>query len=116
MTTSESVSALRQCASIVQARYRERVKNVFLVDARGLYDKELKADAEVVVVLANGDWRELEESLVLADLAYDALLEIGLYIRVTPVSEPSWQTPELAEEPWFLQDMKSRPEPIMVAA
>ena len=116
MTEQDARTALRRLAVDVRTHYGERLKGIYLVDARNLYDDEDAADIETVIVLADGEWRSLDERMALVDLTYDILLDTELYIRALPVSLSVWLDPAAADDPSWIGALKERAEPIMEAA
>ena len=99
MTEQDARTALRRLAADVRKHYGERLRGVYLVDAKDLYDDEDAADLETVIVLADGEWRSMDERMALVDMTYDILLDTELYIRALPVSLSDWMDPAAARRP-----------------
>lgn len=116
MSEQDSRAALRRLAMDVRKHYGERLRGIYLVDAKDLYDDEDAADIETVIVLADGEWRSLDERMALVDMAYDILLDTERYIRALPVSLSDWLDPVAADDPNWILALKERAEPIMEAA
>ena len=116
MTEQDARTALRRLAADVRKHYGERLRGVYLVDAKDLYDDEDAADLETVIVLADGEWRSMDERMALVDMTYDILLDTELYIRALPVSLSDWLDPAAADDPSWILALKEKAEPIMEAA
>lgn len=116
MTEQDARTALRRLAGEVRKYYGERLRGIYLVDAQDLYDHEDAADIETVIVLADGEWRSLDERMALVDLTYDILLDTEFYIRALPVSLSDWLDPVGADDASWILALKKRAEPIMEAA
>lgn len=95
-TDAEVAGALAEYASLVAARYGERLHGLYLFGSRARGDHRPMSDADVAVVLADGDWVEWKERRALAGLAYELILDIGVVIQPWPVPISKWaaKTPD----------------------
>jgi antitoxin ChpS len=117
MTKRKIKSALRKLAAASQRHYGARFQGIhFIAPDSEMENEETEPDAEVVVVLADGDWQFMTEKLQLAGLAFDILLETEVYIRAWPMAISSWRDPKSHRDPAFVQDLKRRAEPVLEAA
>jgi uncharacterized protein len=98
--------AVQEFARAIERTYGERVKGIYLFGSRARGDHELESDADVAIVLANGDWRRWEETMRIADLEYDTIVATGAEPQGWPVSEREWLHPELHPNPSLVRAMR----------
>ena len=108
--------ALDSFISAVRAHYGERLEEIVLFGSRARGDQRPDSDADVAVILKDGDWRFWAEKLTLADLTYDQLMEFGLRIQPWPISASAWMTPAKHHNPHLVEAMKQDGHPLLVAA
>jgi predicted nucleotidyltransferase len=89
-TRSENEAALAQFAANVRRHYGNRLHGLYLFGSRARGDHRPDSDADVAVILQDGDWVEWQERRVLNQLAYDPSLESGLEIQPWPFSAQQW--------------------------
>jgi predicted nucleotidyltransferase len=89
-TEAEVAKALATFAQKARAHYGARLRGLYLFGSRARGDHRPDSDADVVVVLAHGDWAEWVERRRLNRLAYDAGFNCGLDIQPWPVSFAEW--------------------------
>jgi uncharacterized protein len=83
--------ALQAFAAAVRSHYGDRLRGLYLFGSRARGDHMPDSDADVAVVLADGEWVEWQERYILHKLAYDPGLESGLVIQPWPFSEAQWR-------------------------
>jgi hypothetical protein len=70
-------------------KYGARLHGLFAFDYLGNddggEDDEVSIDIDVAVVLADDDWRFLDEKKRLVEITFKILLDTGLYIRAWPL-------------------------------
>jgi hypothetical protein len=116
VTKRDLRAVLRALAADVRSHYGDRLRGIYLVDTRGLYNENEQADGEVVVVLADGNWRPIDERKALVRLTYNIHLGSEVYIRASPVPLAAWRDPSTSPDPASIQAIKDRAEPIMEVA
>lgn len=89
-TDVEASNALAEFARLVGAHYGERLEGLYLFGSRARGDHRAMSDADVAVVLADGDWIDWEERSELNRLGYGLSLESGLLIQPWPVAASVW--------------------------
>jgi predicted nucleotidyltransferase len=94
---------LAEFAAAVRAHYGERLKGIYLFGSRARGDHHPESDADIAVVLADGDWIGWKERRALTRLAYDLSLETGLEIQPWPFDDATWAD-------------AAAPKPLVVAA
>jgi uncharacterized protein len=82
--------ALSRFAAEVRRHYGDRVKGIYLFGSRARGDHAPESDADVAVVLENGDWIEWIERRALNAIAYETRLDSGLAIQPWPFSADEW--------------------------
>ncbi|GJD61182.1 nucleotidyltransferase domain-containing protein [Methylobacterium frigidaeris] len=83
-TDAETAAALVRFAADARRHDGPRLLDLTLFGSRARGDAGPESDADVVVILADGAWRIIDEARTLADLSYDRLIEDGLDIQSRP--------------------------------
>jgi predicted nucleotidyltransferase len=110
---------LNRSASIPDAQtilairgFLARVSNEFPLSAAILFgsrargDFRAESDADLAVLLRGPRGAFLDTKLMLADIAYDVLLETGIRIQPLPVWEEEWQHPDSYSNPRLLRNIE----------
>ncbi len=92
MTPAER-KALDAFVVAVRQHYGARVVDILIFGSRARGDARPDSDADVAVILEDGDWHFWGEKMRLAGLAYDILLEHDLYIQPWPIPRSAWDSP-----------------------
>jgi len=95
--------ALQRFMARVSQHYRTRGAILYGSRARG--DHHPDSDADLLVLLEGEHQRFVPTKLALTDLAYDVLLETGLYISPLPVWTDEWEHPEDWTNPDLLRNI-----------
>jgi len=84
--------ALQRFAMDVRDHYGPVLAGLYLYGsrARGAHQPDSDADVAVVLTSAFDYWREVG---ILSDLAYDCLVERGVYIDAKPLALSAWNDP-----------------------
>ena len=93
-TEDEVSGALRRVAAEVRRRYGDRLSGIYLFGSRARGDHRPDSDADVAVVLADGDRRYWGEKMNLVDLIVGLGLDLYLYVQPWPFSDGEWNDPE----------------------
>jgi len=107
--------ALEDYVAAVRHHYGPRLVDILIFGSRARGDARPDSDADLVVILKDGDWRFWGEKMRLSDLAYDALLEAGLWIQAWPVSLSAWQEEDLRKVPFFVVGARPDARPVSEA-
>lgn len=111
--TAEQVQAgLDAYVGAVRAHYGSRLKDIILFGTRPRADASPESDADLAIILQDGDWVLWRERTVLADLTYEPLVEFGLSIRAWPVSQAAWIEPARHRDPGFVHLVKEYARPL----
>ncbi len=97
-TTEE---ALQRFMARVSQHYRTTGAILYGSRARG--DHYPDSDADLLVLLEGDHERFVPTKLAMTDLAYDVLLETGLYISPLPIWTDEWEHPEAWSNPELLR-------------
>jgi predicted nucleotidyltransferase len=104
--------ALGVFSADVRRHYGGRHKGLYLFGSRARGDHSPDSDADVAVLLEDSEWKTWSERHVLSDLAYDRLLEDGVYIQGWPVRLSVWENPEFHNNPSLVRAMKRDAKPL----
>ena len=92
-TAAEVDEILSRFSRDVAKHYGASLAGVYLFGSRARGDFEPESDADVAVVL-RGDHRDFwREQRVVSDIAYDYLLDTGLFIQPIPFGDADWSRP-----------------------
>ena len=104
--------ALADFAAAVRRHYGDRLRGIYLFGSRARGDHTPESDADVAVVLADGDWNYWTEKMQLADLSYDPLVETGTAIQGWPVRLNEWNQPDVHRNPSLIRAMLDDAKPL----
>lgn len=90
---------------LTQAGARFPIKRAILFGSRARGHFRPDSDADLALLLTGARGAFLDTKLVLADIAYDVLLETGIRIQPLPVWEEEWEHPETYSNPRLLQNI-----------
>ena len=88
---TEVEQALARFAAAVGRHYGDRLKGLYLFGSRARGDHQADSDADVAVVLTDGEWVPWQERWTLNRLAYEARLFSGVAIQPWPFSAARWR-------------------------
>jgi predicted nucleotidyltransferase len=111
-TDEEVVLALRRFAADLAAHYGERLAGLFLFGSRARGDNEPDSDADVVVLLEDGDWRFFREKMDIAGIATDTIVDTGVHVQGWPVSRSQWDDPRKHTNPALIRNMRRDAKPL----
>jgi len=116
MTTSATTlepavtSAVREFARRLAGRYP--VQRVILFGSRARGTQRTDSDADVAVLLRGVRGRFVDTKLEMVDIAYDVLLDTGIYIQPLPIWENEWEHPQTHSNPRLLQNIEREGIPL----
>ncbi|MFL4987304.1 MAG: nucleotidyltransferase family protein [Microvirga sp.] len=93
-TDEEVGSALRSFAAELRREYGDRLRGLYLFGSRARGDHKPDSDADVAIVLRDGDWRFWDEKMKLVDMAFGIGVDHRLYLQPWPFTESEWEDPE----------------------
>jgi predicted nucleotidyltransferase len=103
-TMGEAIEAF---ARAVRQAYGDRVRGIYLFGSRARGDHTRDSDADIAVVLRDGDWDDWKEKSRLTDIGYDALISTGADIQAFPVRAAEWSDPVLHRNPSLVRAMRA---------
>jgi len=98
--------ALEQFVSVVREKYGRRLHSVVLFGSRARGEMRPDSDADVAIVIDDGDWKFWREKRELADLTFEALIRWGLTISPWPLSSTQWSNPDTHSNPKFVRAVR----------
>ena len=98
--------AIARFASEVHRYYGERLRGLFLFGSRARGDHTTESDADIAVVLQDGDWNFWDEKMRLVDFGFEPMLDEGVYIQPWPVALSEWEAPDKHRNPRLIRAMR----------
>jgi uncharacterized protein len=105
-TEAEVERALARFLEAAQRHYGDRLKGLYLFGSRARGDFRPDSDADVAVVLEDGDWTPWVERWALHRLAYEPSLNSGLFIQPWVFSASQWDDNNAQEPANLLRSVK----------
>ena len=102
--------AVREFARRIAGHYP--VQQVILFGSRARGTQQPDSDADVAVLLRGIRGHFVETKLEMVDIAYDVLLDTGIYIQPLPIWENEWKHPETHSNPRLLQNIEREGIPL----
>lgn len=107
---SDAVRAAREFVRRVSSRYDVKTVLLFGSRARGTHRPE--SDVDLAVVLRGSRAKLTDVSLEMSDIAFELLLETGVYIAPFPVRDEEWAHPETHSNPRLLENIRTEGRPL----
>lgn len=95
--------AIKDYARAVREAYGARVKGIYLFGSRARGDHRPESDADIAVVLIDGDWDTWHEKMQLADLSYDFLIATGAEVQGWPIRDSACADPSTCTNPALIR-------------
>jgi uncharacterized protein len=105
-TDAEVAEALQRFAERARLNYGARLKGLYLFGSRARGDHHQESDADVAIILEDGDWRFWDEKMHLVDLGHDMFVDFGLYIQPWPFAASAWASPAGAPNQRLIESAK----------
>jgi predicted nucleotidyltransferase len=102
--SAETEQVVRAFARKVEARYD--VIEIILFGSRARKTHREDSDVDVAVLLRGGPGKFVATKLVMADLAYEVLLDTGIRIQPLPIWENEWEHPDTYSSPRLLRNIE----------
>lgn len=96
--------AVRTFLKKVSSEFPVRAAVLFGSHARGTGRPE--SDVDIAIVLRGLPGRRVDQALMMADIAFDVLLETGVLIEAIPLWEDEWDHPETFNNPALVENIR----------
>jgi len=116
MMSPEVHRALADYADVVRRHYGARLVDILIFGSRARGDARPDSDADIAVILEDGDWHFWTEKMALAGLAYDVLLEHDLYVQPWPFPRTAWNSPATHPKRRLIEDIRKDARPLTQSA
>lgn len=93
-------------AFVARLNVRHNLVGAFLFGSRARGDARSNSDTDIAVLLHGQTGRRLEETLCLADIAFEVMLETGVLIEAIPFWEDEWEHPETFSNPALIANIR----------
>jgi predicted nucleotidyltransferase len=97
---------------VARASTRRPVKAAILFGSRARGTHRSDSDVDIAVLLRGPRGKVIDTSLDLADIAFDVLLDTGIYIQPIPIWESEWEHPETHPNPRLLENIRREGLPL----
>ena len=112
----EERKALDDFVAAVRQHYGPRLVDILVFGSRARRDHHPDSDADIAVILKDGDWEFWDEQMNLAGLAYDILLDHGLFIQPWPIGLTAWEAPASSPKQRFIETIRRDARSLLEAA
>lgn len=109
---AEVKAALGRFARLVREAYGERLEGLYLFGSRARGDHRPDSDADVAVVLKDGDWAFWDEKMRLTDLSSDIRIDDGVQVQAWPFQHADWRRPERSSRYRLIEAAKRDGQPL----
>jgi predicted nucleotidyltransferase len=82
------------------------LQQAILFGSRARGDFEPESDADLALILSGEKGKRVPTLFILADIAFDVLLETGIYIQPVPIWKQEWEHPEAYSNPALLANIE----------
>lgn len=94
----------RSFLAVVKRQYDVAGAYVFGSQARG--DATPESDTDVAILLHGQAGRRMNEAMIMADIAYELMLETGIRVQALPLWESEWENPETFNNPALIENIR----------
>src|SRR3546814_698539 len=94
----------RSFLAVVKRQYD--VADAFVFGSRARGDATPESDTDVAVLLRGPPGRRMNEAMIMADIAYELMLETGIRIEALPLWESEWEHPETFNNPALIENIR----------
>jgi predicted nucleotidyltransferase len=108
--------ALDSYVAAVRKHYGKHLVDILLFGSRARGDAGPNSDVDLAVILEDGEWQFWREKWFLSGLAYDAMVEPGLWIEAWPLSRSKWNERDPLKIPLFVASARRDAKPVSEAA
>jgi len=91
--TEAAFAALRFFADAVTVSHGHRLVGLVVFGSRARGDATAESDLDIAVVLSDERIDRLREKMILAGIAYDAIVETGIHVQPWPFGAAEWRNP-----------------------
>jgi predicted nucleotidyltransferase len=112
--TPDERRALDDYVAVVRRHYGARLQDIVLFGSRARGEGTEESDFDIAIILSDGDWRKFDELMLLSDLAFDTMLEHGVYIQATPIVRSDWLQPERHSNPLLIKNIQRDSQSLLV--
>lgn len=106
----ETLRAAREFVRQVSVRYSVRAAILFGSHARGT--QRADSDVDIAILLRGPRGPLMDVSLEMAGIAFDVLLETGIYVQPLPIWEDEWEDPRTYSNPRLLENIRREGLPL----
>ena len=96
--------AARQFVRRLSAQYE--LTGAYLFGSRARGDAQPGSDTDIAILLRGHSGRRFDETVKMADIAYDVMLETGVRIEALPLWESEWENPETFNNPALIENIR----------
>jgi len=91
---------------IAEVRQKYEVVGAYVFGSRARGDARADSDADVAVLLAGDPGSRINEAMIMADIAYEIMLQTGIRVEALPLWETEWKCPETFNNPALIENIR----------
>jgi predicted nucleotidyltransferase len=93
-------------AFLAQVRHRYDVAGAYVFGSQARGNASPESDTDMVILLHGQPGHRTNEAMVMADIAYELMLETGVRVEALPLWESEWEHPESFNNPDLIENIR----------
>jgi antitoxin ChpS len=91
---------------LTEVKRQYDVAGAYVFGSRARGDATPESDTDVAILLHGLPGRRMHEAMVMADIAYELMLETGIRVEALPLWESEWEHPETFNNPSLIENIR----------
>lgn len=91
---------------LAEVKRQYDVAGAYVFGSRARGDATTESDTDVAVLLHGLPGKRMDEAMIMADIAYELMLETGIRVEALPLWESEWEHPETFNNPALIENIQ----------